>query len=516
MKEITIGQDARVKVKAGIDKATAAVAPTLGAVGMSALIEWPGLDPIVSDDGITILKNLEFEDPYENMGLKMLRKGALRTSIEGGDGTATTTVLTRALVDEAFKEIGDDSSKIQDVRARLVAGRDEVIYKLSELKQDVTNDNIEAIANISSLDPEMAKLIAEAINSVGVNGVVTVEKSATLGYTKEVVKGMRIEAGLISPYFINDHEREQCVLENPAIILVDRKVMANEHLKGVMESIAKTGNTSALWVADNVESIALASLIINNQQGTFKIACIKNPYTASRARDFLEDLACLTGGTVISEEAGMRLEDATADLVGYAEKVIVTKDTTTIVGGAAKDNLLPRIAAIEKRLAESTSEYEQAMLKERLAALTGGVGVIRVGTYTDVDFNAKKLKFENAINATQAALQEGIIPGGGIALLTVATKVKEPIFAKTLFMPYKQMCINAGYDASLSFDLSDKNFGVDFKTAKVVNMFEAGIVDPFKVTRLALESAVAITLNLITTETAIVNKNEPTNNGGKV
>lgn len=505
-KSILIGKEARSKVKAGIDKATLAVAPTLGAVGMSALIEWAGLDPIVSDDGVTILKNLEFEDPYENMGLKMLRKGAVRTSIEGGDGTATTTVLTQALVAEAFKLIEDDSSKIQEVKNRLIQGRDEVLFKLGEIKRDVKPDEIEAIANISSLDQEVAKLISDVIGEVGVNGVVTVEKSATLGYSSEVVKGMRIDSGLISPYFVTDHERMQSVLEDPAIVIVDRKISMNSQITSVMEDLGKSGKFSVLFVADDVDSIALATLVLNQKNGSFKIAAIKNPYTSSRAKDFLFDLAALTGGTVISEEAGMKLEDAKAGHCGKAEKVIITRDTCTIVGGAVDPVAFPMaVAAIEHKIENSTSEYEKSMLKDRLASMTGGIGVIRVGTYTDVDFNAKKLKFENAINATQAALQEGILPGGGVALCQVSATMKDEMFQTVLIAPFNQMIKNAGTILPESAEL-DGEHGIDFRTNKVVNMFDAGIIDPFKVTRLALESAVSITLSLITTETAIVHE----------
>lgn len=508
MKEIRLGSNARESIKEGIDKAARAVAPTLGAVGMSALIDWEGLDPIVSDDGVTILKNLEFEDKFENMGLKMLRKGAVRTSIEGGDGTATTTVLAQALVKETFKLIEEDSSKIQEVRERLVKGRDEVLGLLRLNKRDVKPEEIESIAKISALDDEVAKLIAETINEVGTDGVITVEKSAKLGYEKEVVKGLRFESGLISPYFVSDREREQAVLENPAIILVDRKVSMNEHITSVMNDLAKQQIIDVLWVADDVDSLALASLIINQQAGRYHIACVKNPYTSSRAKDFLADLAALTGGTVISEEAGMKLTEATATQCGHAERVIVTKDTCTIIGGRSSEELQTRIKSLEEKLATSTSEYEKAMLKERIAGLTTGIGVIRVGTYTDVDFNAKKLKFENAINATQAALSEGILPGGGIALLSLVHQVADPIFKKTLQAPFVQMMNNAGLTDLIGgeFWKMPLGDGIDFRSKKQVNMFDAGIIDPFKVTRLALESAVAITLNLITTETAIVNK----------
>lgn len=494
-----------MKIKTGVDKACDAVRPTLGPIGMTAMIEFPGLDAIECDDGVTILKNLEFADHYENMGLQMLRKAALRTSIEGGDGTATTTVLTQALATEAFKEIANDSSKIREVKERLSAGLVSTIDELSKLKRDVTEDDIERIAAISSLDTDVAKLIAEIIKDVGVSGVITVEKGAQHGYTKEVVKGARFDKGLISPYFINDHDNKQTVLEDPYIILVDRKISTNEQVISLLNSIG-TGR-HILFIADDVDSVALATLAQNAVNKIANIACVRNPFTGSRARDFLFDMAALTGGVVISEEMGMRLDEAKAELCGHAEKVIVTRDTTTIIGGKGGTTLDSRVKSLQSELEGTTSEYEREMLEERIAALTGGIGVIRVGAYTDMEFNAKKYKFENAINATQAALQEGILPGGGTALLEVSLDAKERMFRRALCAPIDQMAENAGME--IDGIVLDDGQGFDFKTKEVVNMFEAGIIDPFKVTRLALESAVAITMQLVGMETAIVVHEEP-------
>lgn len=513
-KQILKGHEARLKIKAGIDKAADAVAPTLGAVGMTALIEYPGLDPIIADDGVTILKNLEFKDHYENMGLQMLRKSAVRTSTEGGDGTATTTVLTQALVNEAFKEIANDSSKIREVRERLNNGLIETIAELGKIKRDVTEDDIEKIATISSLDPEVAKHIAEIIKEVGTNGVVTVEKGTQIGYSKEVVKGARFNKGLISPFFVNDHENVQTVLEDAYIVLVDRKISTNEQIIGLLNSIG-TGK-DILFIATDVESVALGTLAQNAVNKVADIACVQNPYSASAGRDFLFDMAALTGATVISEEMGMKLDNATVELCGRAEKVIVTKDTTTIIGGNSGEALADRIKSIESEIESTTSEYKRGMLEDRLAALTGGIGVIRVGAYTDTDFNAKKYKFENAINATQAALQEGILPGGGVALHEVSMKLSEPMMIKALKSPMKQMATNAGMIYNyLAKELKNNDFadegsgwGFDFKSKNMVHMFDAGIIDPFKVVRLALESAVAITHNLVGTETAIVTEDE--------
>ncbi len=527
-KEIIIGAEARKRIKAGIDKAALAVAPTLGVVGMAAIIDWKGLDPVLSDDGVTILKSLEFKDAYENMGLKMLRKGAVRTSAEGGDGTATTTVLTQAITQEAFREVETDSSKIQEVKERLQNGLTVVLDHLRALKRDVTQDDIERIATISSLDANVATLIADVIKQVGVNGVVTVEKSSQIGYTSEVVKGARFDSGLISPYFLNDREKEQTVLENPYIYLVDRRLSLNEQITPLMTAVGNANHKSVLIVSDGVDGVALASLIQNSKivmsvmpdgtrmQGTFDIACVKNPYSSTRASDFLFDLAALTGATVISEEAGMKLTQVSLVESGRAEKVIVNRDTCTIIGGQTTEVLKERITIVEKKIIETTSEYEKAMLEERLAMLTGGIGVIRVGAYTDTEFNAKKLKFDNAVNATQAALQEGILPGGGTALLAVSAMDVDPIFKEALRLPFEQMGKNAGFEnggfndvGSTPIKRFEGTLGVDFKQKKVVEMFDAGIIDPFKVTRLALESAVSIASSLITIESAIVDEEEP-------
>lgn len=497
-KDILFGHEARLRIKAGIDRAAEAVKPTLGAVGMEAMIEFPGLDPIECDDGVTILKNLQFKDHYEQLGLQKLRKAAIRTSLEGGDGTATTTVLTQQLVNEAFKEIATDSSNIREVKERLQSGLQETLVELTKIKRDVSMDDIESIATISSLDPEVASIIADIIRKVGVNGRVTVEKGAKIGYTSEVVPGARFDSGWISEHFINS-DNESVVLTNPYIFLIDRKVSTNEQIISILNSVG-TGN-DMLFIADTVDSLALASLAQNAQARLANIACVRNPFNASRGKDFLYDMAALTGATVISEEKGMRLDTATINEAGRAEKVIVSKEQTTIVGGERSESLQDRISMIEEQIDSSTDDYTKLMLKDRLAALTGGIGVIRVGTYTDAEFHAKKYKFENAVNATQAALQEGILIGGGVALLNTSYKISELMFVNSLIAPFYQMCINAGI--KIKKFTPEENCGMDFKTKSYLNMFEAGIIDPFKVTRLALESATAIAISLVSKEVVI-------------
>lgn len=506
-KEIIKGHEARLRIKRGIDIAADAVRPTIGPVGMTAVIEYPGLDPIECDDGVTILKNINLKDHYENMGVQMLRKAAIRTSQEGGDGTATTTVLTQAFIHEAFKEISNDSGKIREVRDRLSEGLKVVISELTKLKREVKEEDIEKIATISSLDSEVAKLIAEVIKDVGINGVVTVEKSSKIGYSKEVVRGARFDRGNLSHFFINNPESESTILEDAYIVLIDRKVSTNEQILSILNSIG-TGK-DILFIADDIDSVALATLAQNAVNKIADISCVRNPYSASRGKDFLFDIASLTGGTVISEERGMRLDEITSAVCGRAEKVIITRNSTTIIGGKSGDSLKDRILSIESKINETTSEYEKGILEDRLACLTGGIGVIRVGAYTDTEFNAKKYKFENAINATQAALQEGIIIGGGAALAKIGCEMKDIMIGKALIMPLAQMAVNAGMEwFKCVSDVQDKErgypeTGYDFKDKILVDMFEKGIIDPFKVTRLSLESAIAITSSVISIETAI-------------
>lgn len=523
-KEVLFGNEGRLAVKAGIDRAAKAVAPSLGAIGMGAMIEFHGLDPLEADDGITILKNLKFKDRHEQMGLMKLRKAALRTSAEGGDGTASTTVLTQALVEAAFKELGTDSSRSREVKERLEAGLAEAIELLNGLKRDVKDEDIERIALISSLDADVAKLIAEVLKEVGVHGKIEVEKGAELGYTKEVVPGARFDKGYLSEYFINDQERKRVVLENPFICLVDRKISLGTQVKSIMDAVAKTGNKSILFICDDAAGLGLASLIqaskavtlVNEQTkeaitGTYDICVVKNPFTASPGRDFLADMAALTGAKIVSEEAGMRMDTMGEDVLGKAERVILTRDSCTIIGGKGDQEAKNvRVEAISNDIKQTTSEYEKDRLRERLAQLTGGIGVIRIGTYTDTDFAAKKLKFDNAIAATQAAVQEGVVAGGGIALLKVAVKTSEPMFKRALAAPFMQMASNAAMD-QMGWDFGDDE-GIDFKTKKIVNMFEAGIIDPFKVVRLALESAVNIAYTLTDKEVFITEaeeENEP-------
>lgn len=509
-KVLTFGHEGRLKIKEGIDAGANAVLPTLGPIGMLNGIEWPGLDPVEADDGITILKSLQFKDHFKNFGLQKLKKGALRTSIEAGDATATTCALTQAIVHEAFKEIANDSSKIREVRERLENGLVETINELRKIKRGVTDGDVERIAAISSLDPVVAKMIADIIKEVGIHGIVKIEKGSKIGYEKEIVPGAQFDRGYASEYFLNDRENMVSVLEKPYILLVDRRLSVGAQLQSVMDAVAKAGPKSLLIIADAIDGTALASLIQaskmvtvvqpdgKQKQGSYDICAVTNPFTASPGKEFLKDIAALTGATVVSEEAGMKLSECGISVLGRAEKVIITNGTTTIMGCEKNAVLTERITAIKSDIESTTSEYQKLMLNERLSRLDGGIGIIRVGTYTDTDYNEKKLKFDNAIRAAQSALQEGKLPGGGSALAKIV--VTDPIFKVAILAPFKRMALNAGMEwHKYIATVQDPNtsMGVDFVSKKVVDMFDAGIIDSFKSTRIALESAVNTAISVI-------------------
>lgn len=503
-KTVVLNKEGILKIKKGIDKAWSAVAPTLGGLGKTAIIEVKGLDPIIGDDGITILKNLEFSDPYEQLGLQILRKASIRTSEEGGDGTATTAALTHSLLTSVIKKLNKKGSNWVEIYEELEGDLERTLASLKTTVRSVSHDDIEQIARISSLDVEAAKVIADVIKQVGADGVVTVEKGVKLGYESEVVKGAKFNRGMISPYFMTDTIKEIAELEDCYIVLVDRRVSQNEQIVPLLNSIG-TGK-SILFIADEVDSVALGTLAQNAQLRVANIACVRNPYQGQMARDFLFDMAALTGATVISEEMGVKLPDATVAMCGKAAKVIVTKDSTTIIGGLGGEKLEERIETIKGEIANTLSQYSKGILEDRLSALTGGIGVIKVGTYTDTEFNAKKYKLDNAVNATQSALQEGIVPGGGIALLRQVHGDNKIINA-ALLAPFKQMLKNAGMsklEALFDVGVTSGDTGYDFRKRKQVRMFEAGIVDSFKTTRLALESAVGVAKLFASTEPVIV------------
>jgi len=488
-KEIKLGHEARTKIKAGIDKAVNAVLPTLGKVGMSAVIEFNGLDPIIADDGVTVMRNLEFSDRYENMGMMLARKIATQTSSKAGDGTSTASCLGQAIAHEAFKRVGKKDQNIPKVVRELEEGLEEAKSILNTMRREVGEDDIRKIATVSSLDSEIGALLEAMIGEVGTDGVITAESSPTVGYSSEVVKGARFNSGFITPYLVTDPEHARCDIEDVVVVLVGRNVSINKQIAPLFEHLLENGKTRVLLIADDIEGEALASLVMNHQRKAFQIACVKNPYTATRSREFLEDIAVLTGATVISEQNGLKLEDATVEQCGTAERVTSTEEETTIVGGGGKEeDIDSRAKSIDMKLKETEVEHDRDNLQERIATLKGGIGVIRVGAYTETELKAKKYKIENAINSTKSALEEGVLVGGGIAMKQVSEMTNSPIFRKALKAPIKQMAKNAG--------MSVKEF------EKQVDPYE--VMDSHKVQRLALENAVSIAKQAVTIGTAIV------------
>lgn len=505
-KELEYGFKGRKKIKEGVDKSAKAVAPTLGAVGMSALIDCGGFDPIEADDGKTVLENLEFKDRFHHMGLRLTRKAVRKVSEEGGDATATTTNLCQAVNNESFNILKNKQENRHKDIALLKQGLDEVVSKLREKAIPVEERDIERIATVSSLDPEIGKIIAEAYQKIGKDGVITVESSPILGYSSEIVKGARFDKGFLTPYFINDVQKNQCVLENPYILLVDRRIALNSQIKNLFEAVIKSGNNNVLVIANSVEGEALASLVMNHRNGTLKVCCVVPPYTMERNREWMKDIALLTGATVVSEEAGMLMENIGMEVLGQAESATITKDRTMIVNGlGTKEAIDERVKALKSLLDNETGDYKRQVLKERIGALTGGIGVIRVGAVTDTDVKAKKYKIQNAINVVAGGLEEGIIAGGGSTLAKIATEIKNPIFKRALTSPLHTMAMNAGmYDsrpfwkfwkkpsahkAVKAVQNAPKNYGYNFITGKLCNLVEDGVIDSVRNTRLALESA---------------------------
>jgi chaperonin GroEL len=495
MYKILFGNKGKRGVLKGINIVTDCVAPTLGVVGKKALLDSGHLDPIVADDGAKILNMIDLEDRWEQMGNRLMRKIVNKMHHKAGSGRTTSAVLARAFANEAYKEIkkGADSREIVE---RLEKGLQETLHILSDLKKDVSDEDIERLALTESLDKEVASLIAKAIKELGRNGVITVEDSNKVELTLETVKGMRIKKGLITEHFINDGEKARCVLTNPYILIADRLIATNSQIKNVLENMIAKGRTELLVIAPDIQGEALASLILNHQRRAMNIACVQAPYKGQQQKDFLTDLAVLTGGKVVSEEAGMFLDKVGVEVLGQATQITVDKDETIISGGMTDEVLLKdRITVIEKLISE-TAEWDKKVAEERLAGLTSGVGVIKVGAFTTDEQRLKRDKIEDAINSTKLALDEGVIAGGGSDLVRASLLHSDPIFQKALQAPFLQMEKNAGMDAFWSKSIKELennyDYGYDFKSKKLVNMFEKGIIDPYKVERIALETAISV------------------------
>lgn len=518
-KEVKTEWDARESVARGIKKAVEYVSPTLGAIGKTVLVGNHPFDPIATDDGITVLKNLEFRDKFEEIGLKMIRKAASSTNESAGDGTTTSAVLAGALITKSFDVIGKDSSRVGEIKESLADALDLVRRELSVLAKPVTNDNLEQIATISSLDPEVGQLIAEAMIELGDDGVLTVQEGTKIGVEKEVVKGMRLERGFLAPQMMTNPERNEAVLEDPLIWLTDRRITANSHVQKVLEALHASGKQELLVIADEVAGEALASMVINTMKGIFRIVCIQIPDHGVPKKDVLADIAALTGATVISEEAGLKLDDTRLDQLGSAARIVSTRTHTTIIEGRGDaGELESRLAQLRSLLETTESAFDVGNLKKRIAQLSGGVGVIKVGSFTENETRTKKFKIEDALNATQAAREEGVVIGGGAALAKIAHKLDErsgdgfKIVSAALKAPLRQMAVNAGLDPDKILKQvisADQYTGYDFHANELKDLMSAGVLDPVKVTRLALENAASITNTILTTEVAIVDDSDP-------
>lgn len=531
-KKVIFAAENREKLLRGVNALTNAVKVTLGPKGRNVLIDKSFGAPLVTKDGVTVAKEIELEDKLENMGAQMVKEVASKTSDVAGDGTTTATVLAQAIVVEGHRNLAAGANPMDLKRGidKAVAAATEQLHKMSKSVSD--SKEIAQVGNVSANnDSTIGDIIAESMEKVGKDGVITIEEAKTTETSLEVVEGMQFDRGYLSPYFVTDSERMEVVLEEPYIILVEKKVSNMKDILPAIEQIAKTGNPF-LIVAEDIEGEALATLVVNKLRGTLKCAAVKAPGFGDRRKAMLEDLAILTGGDVVSEDMGMKLEDLTLAKLGKAKSVVVDKDNTTVIdGGGDKASIKSRINQIRAQIEDTSSDYDSEKLQERLAKLAGGVAVINVGAATEIEMKEKKARVEDALHATRAAVEEGIVPGGGVALLraieTVEKTVKgikqhdqkvgAEIVLKALETPIRQIVANAGLEGALIVDkvkASSTNEGFDAQEETYVDMISAGIIDPTKVVRTALENAASVAGLLLTTEAGIHDAPEEKAAGG--
>ena len=526
-KDIKFGTDARDGLERGIDKLANAVRVTLGPKGRNVVLDKAYGAPTITNDGVTIANEIELEDRFENMGAQLVKEVATKTNDVAGDGTTTATVLAHSVIKEGLKNLAAGANPIV-LNKGLKKATDVVVEYIKENSKEVEDKQaIENVGTISSQDQNIGKLIADAMDKVGNDGVITVEESKTTGTYLDLVEGMQFDKGYLSPYMATDNEKMIAELDDPYILMTDKKISNIQEILPLLEQIVQESRP-LLIIADDVDGEALTTLILNKLRGTFNVVAVKAPGYGDRRKAMLEDIAILTGGKVISEDLGMDLKEATIDMLGSAKKVKVDKDNTTLVEGKGdKDALTERVEIIRGQIAKEESEYEREKLQERLAKLAGGVAVINVGAATETEMQEKKYRIEDALSATRAAVEEGIVAGGGVVLIGAIEKVEELresligdektgalIIEKALEAPLRQIVENAGLDGSVIVEKvknSEKEEGYDAYENKFVNMFEAGIVEPTKVTRSALQNAVSVAGMILTTEAAVADipKEEP-------
>jgi chaperonin GroEL len=521
-KLLKFGEEARRGLEAGVDKLADAVAITLGPKGQNVVLDKKWGAPTITNDGVTIAKEIELDDPWENMGAQLTKEVATKTNDVAGDGTTTATVLARAMVKGGMKNVAAGANPMA-LKRGIEKAVEAAVESIKHQSKDVeSKDEIAQVASISAADTAIGSTIAEALDKVGKDGVITVEESNTFGIELEFTEGMQFDKGYISPYFVTDPERQEAVLDEPYILIVNKKISSAQELLPVLEKVLNTGKPLAV-IAEDVEGEALATLVVNKIRGTFNATAIKAPGFGDRRKAMLQDIAILTGGQVVSEEVGLKLENVTTDLLGTARKIVVTKDDTTLIEGAgSSDDVSGRINQIKAEIENTDSSWDKEKLQERLAKLSGGVSVIKVGAATEVELKEKKHRIEDAVSATRAAVEEGIVPGGGITLIRAESALDKldlegdeatgaKIVRGALAEPARRIAQNAGYEGAVIVTQArgeGDGRGFDAATGEWVDMLKAGIIDPAKVTRSALQNAASIAAIVLTAESAVVEKPE--------
>ena len=525
-KEIKFSEDARSKMLKGVDKLANTVKSTIGPKGRNVVLEQSYGSPTITNDGVTIAKAIDLEDHFENMGAKLVSEVASKTNDIAGDGTTTATVLTQAIVNEGMKNVTAGANPV-GIRRGIELATKAAVDALHEMSHTVeSKSDIAQVASISSANEEVGKFIADAMEKVGNDGVITIEESKGIDTSLDVVEGMQFDRGYLSQYMVTDNDKMEADLDNPYILLTDKKISNIQEVLPLLQSIVQQGRP-LLIIADDVDGEALPTLVLNKIRGTFNVVAVKAPGFGDRRKAMLQDIATLTGATVITDDLGLQLKDTTVEQLGSAGKVTVTKENTTIVEGAGdKDKIAERVEQIKKQISETTSDFDREKLQERLAKLSGGVAVIKVGAATETELKERKYRIEDALNATRAAVEEGFVPGGGTALVNVIGKVAAleeegdvqtgiNIVKRALEEPVRQIAENAGLEGSVIVEkLKEQKPGVGFNAAtnEWVDMVEAGIVDPTKVTRSALQNAASVSALLLTTEAVVADKPEPESN----
>jgi chaperonin GroEL len=517
-KQIKYSEDARKTLKQGLDKVANAVKVTLGPKGRNVVLGSAYGSPTITNDGVSIAKEIELEDKVENIGAEIIKEVASKTNDIAGDGTTSAVLLCQAVATEGLKNVAAGANPLA-LRKGIVRGKDAVLEALKNMSKKITTrEEMSQVATISAQDKEMGDMIAQIIEEVGKDGVVTVEESKTFGLSKEIVKGLQFDRGYVSGYMVTNTEKMESVLEDPYILITDKKISSLQEILPLLEKLVKTGKKELVILADDVDGDALSTLIVNKLRGIFNALAVKAPGFGDRKKEMLEDIAVVTGGELISEEKGMKLESVELEMLGQARRVISTKENTTIVEGKGeKSEIEARIALLKRQIADATSDFDREKLQERLAKLSGGVGVLKVGAATEVEQKAKQHKLEDALHATRAAVEEGIVPGGGVALLRTLPTLEKieaegdektgiNILKRAIEEPVRQIAQNAGIDGAVvvqKIKEAQGNFG--FNAAKMVyeDLIQAGVVDPTKVTRTALENAVSAASMLLTTEALV-------------